>query len=407
MQRILLLLLAGAAVLTLAVRPPVQSAQAGYEDQIEDALRRLRASAADARAWRDLNEGVRAALNADDIETAANTAATAEELLRQLVTALGATRETPPPVDPQLARATTEASEAIASALEALRDGARDAAKASLARAQEAALHGSEQAIVLVVAAQSTGTGGEALVPPTLQLGGLLAATGGSAQVVDEVFADVRELVATQTLATALGRAGCGGSGPAIVRQLALGLGVDEARIVAAQGNVCRFTGEGTVQAQFRFSGGGGDNPFSGTWNLTGPLSLTFDVNGGVVQGSGTATITLDYRVNASGFQCNASGSGSVPLQVTGELAGETLHLRLLPSGEVPGTFTCTFGAGSMAQPINQSFPISLFPTVGTIDLLARDGAQGQLVEHPDVGAASNLFQDWAVTWTLRITQAR
>src|SRR5581483_1422872 len=146
-----------------------------------------------------------------------------------------------------------------ASAVEALQNGARDAAKASLARAQEAAQRGSEQAIVLMAAAQTSGTGGEALVPPTVQLGGLLAATGGSPQVVDQVFADVRELVATQTLTTAFGRSGCGGSGPAIVRQLALGLGVDETRVTAAQGYACRFTGEGTVQAQFRFSGGSGD----------------------------------------------------------------------------------------------------------------------------------------------------
>lgn len=392
------------------VRPAVSRAQPDYREQIADALRRLRQGVADAAAWQDVNGGVRAALAVEDFQTAIETATTCQDLLKQLFGALGTGDEGVPAPDPSLAQAIQDVNAALGAAFDALKQGAEDAVRAAFARAQDAAQRQVDAAAAQAAAAKTGDVPVAVAVPALIQAGGTAAAVGLEPRVVQQPFADARELLESVTASQARSSA-CGSAAGQRLQAYAVGLGVDRTGALPATA-ACGFRGEGTARAEL-VSGSGGAGILRYTQQAT--FSITFETppsGSGPVQGSGTAAVTVSYDFDAEGAQCRGAATGTVPIQVSGEAAGGTLKLRLTPGGEIPASFTCTFGqpnvpGASPIAPVTTQTTVTLPGTTGTIDLPAQDGAQGRLTEDvvpPAAAGAGGQFR-YTVTWELRISR--
>lgn len=390
-------------------------AQQDYRLEIEQALGRLRAQVFDMLAWRQLNAAVRAALAADDLETAAPAIAEARDLVIRLTEELGgglpSEREIAalPEPDATIHRATRAVMQAIDEMLDALASERRDAARAAVARGQEAAQKGVDAAVSKAQSLRQEPEVAAGAPPPAPQVAPLLqvaaaaAAVGLEPQVVEATFLDIRELLLAQALPAAATLAACGGPAATPLVTVALGLGADEPTVQALTApRPCRFQADGTVTTEYQL---GLDSAVYRAV-LSGTVSVSVEVTAaGTVEGSGTLTLTATLTASSPDIQCAGSGSGSVPVQVSGEAVGGRLRLFLVPTGAVEAPMTCRAAPGSLpGDALSAPVPLTVPGNTAPIELNAVDGAQGRLAEPIPAFAERGTG---TVTWELRLTARR
>lgn len=390
-------------------------AQQDYRLEIEQALGRLRAQVFDMLAWRQLNAAVRAALAADDLETAAPAIAEARDLVVRLTEELGGglpgegeIAALPEP-DATIYRAVRAVMQAIDEMLDALASERRDAARAAVARGQEAAQKGVDAAVSKAQSLRQEPEVAAGAPPPAPQVAPLLqvaataAAVGLEPQVVEATFLDIRELLLAQALPAAATLAACGGPAATPLVTVALGLGADEPTVQALTApRPCPLQLDGTVSAEYLL---GQDNA-AFRIAVSGTVSVSVAVTAaGAVEGSGTLTLTATLTASGPDIQCAGSGSGSMPVQVSGEAVGGRLRLFLVPTGAVDVPATCTVTHVSLPRDaLSFSVPVTVPANTAPIEMDAAPGAQARLVEPIPAFAEGGAG---TVTWELRLTARR
>ncbi len=150
----------------------------------------------------------------------------------------------------------------------------------------------------------------------------------------------------------------------------------------------CRrsFRLTGPVEADVEWSGTVTDHQ-----RYRGDLDVTFrTLADGTITGSGTAAMRFSGESQTRGAHCTESGSGTVPVRVTGtwtrgEQDGRTLTLRFESATEWTNTRTCVTPNGTVTFPIQA---LMITPNAGAALPAVRDGAE-MLPDRYEITAAS------------------